>query len=898
MKISILFIISIFCYNIQLRAQIQNKIEIDNALIENWKEVNGAEISPDGLYSFYSVSYGNKESYFLKSVDNSWEIELNNIRTSYFSGNGKYLIYEATSDSIFFFNLKNKHIDFSTRGSQLKKVGSKVPNTFSWTERDNERQNLLIWDLTSNKHIIYKDIVSYYYSSNGNVLTTVERVNQRYILKWISLSSQESKVIWTGTTNPKSIVYNATNSKVAFFTTSIGVASKPIIRLVVVDDAGNKVEINNGKKGLDSDYFIQDRSLSFNNLGTVIFFSVVKIRDTISRSINPEYASVDVWHFRDRLLQSEQLSAANETKISLALFNLNEDKGTVLELDDDENYGFNFQSGVCDVADYAIIRKRLQVPSDIQFSPVADESKSAVFLLNVTDFSRTTAFDGKYATDIHISPGGKFLVYYDVLERHYFSYEIKTHIVRNITNKISVPIYSKRTTDESGPLSFPSGNGGWLEGDRYVYIYDNYDVWQVDPYCKSNPINITNGYGRENKVELRFQNFAENDNPDRQDVLRLGQTIIVKALAEMDYKVGFLHVKLSSKITFKDFDLRPFQFGTLKRIGRFYLVLRSSSNQANNWYLSTDLKKFHPLTFNRPEENYLWPSKELIAYKNLDGTFSKGILYKPANFDSTRKYPVIFQFYEIQSNHIYEFERPKLSSGSIRPLWESSRGYLVFLPDIIYKFGNTGESAVNSVLGAAKYLSKFPYVDSTKMGLSGGSHGGFAINYIITRTNIFAAAAPTCGIVDLVSGYGGIRETGFSTQYVYETSQNRVGSTLWQNPELFISGSSIFRADKVTTPVLIMHNKEDDGVPWSQGLEWYMALRRLGKKVWMLQYDGEKHGLRGELNQKDYTKRLDQFFDHYLKGNAPPFWMTRGIPAKLKQIDSGLEIDSLMPIIR
>jgi len=147
-------------------------------------------------------------------------------------------------------------------------------------------------------------------------------------------------------------------------------------------------------------------------------------------------------------------------------------------------------------------------------------------------------------------------------------------------------------------------------------------------------------------------------------------------------------------------------------------------------------------------------------------------------------------------------------------------------------------------------------------------------------------------VANMTSAYGGIRwGTGISRQFQYEKSQSRLGATLWQRPDLYLKNSPLFRADKVTTPLLMMHNDADGAVPWYQGIEFFSALRRLGKKVWLIQYNGEDHGLTERRNRKDWSIRLAQFFGYYLKGEPPARWIREGVPATLKGIDWGLGTD-------
>ncbi|MGH7507729.1 MAG: alpha/beta hydrolase family protein, partial [Longimicrobiales bacterium] len=143
---------------------------------------------------------------------------------------------------------------------------------------------------------------------------------------------------------------------------------------------------------------------------------------------------------------------------------------------------------------------------------------------------------------------------------------------------------------------------------------------------------------------------------------------------------------------------------------------------------------------------------------------------------------------------------------------------------------------------------------------------------------------------NMVSAYGGIRwGTGMSRMFQYEKTQSRIGGSLWEQPLRFIENSPIFFANKVNTPLLMMHNDQDGAVPWEQGIEYFVALRRLHKPVWMLNYNGEDHGLRKEQNQKDWAIRMQQFFDHYLMDAPAPVWLAEGIPAVLKGKTLGLE---------
>lgn len=286
----------------------------------------------------------------------------------------------------------------------------------------------------------------------------------------------------------------------------------------------------------------------------------------------------------------------------------------------------------------------------------------------------------------------------------------------------------------------------------------------------------------------------------------------------------------------------------------------------------------------------------LIIKSETDGLPSKGILYKPEDFDPNKKYPIIFTFYKYSSDQMYDFLMPNYSTGNINIAYFISHGYLVFAPDICYRTGEVGESVIKSIVSSANYLGKTRnYIDTAKMAISGESFGGFEINFLVTHTNKFAAAEECCGVSDFISDFGELHDYDLDKGFL-EFSDGpyyNFRASLWERPDLYIKNSPVFNADKVTTPLLVMHNKNDKGVPFIQGVEFFSALWELKKPVWLLQYDGEGHGL-GNVpgTAKDFTIRLEQFFDHYLKGKPAPKWMVEGIRPSRKGIDDGLALES------
>ena len=448
----------------------------------------------------------------------------------------------------------------------------------------------------------------------------------------------------------------------------------------------------------------------------------------------------------------------------------------------------------------------------------------------------------------------------------------------------------------------------WHENDTFFYVYDRFDIWKVDPTGSKPAECFTNGLGRSRQLRFRL---IVTDREERS--VKDNSPILLSVFHTRDKRSGFLLCRMNEPFApdAAALNLQPNVFATFQKAKQapVYVYTKASFNQSPDVHVTfvadsavaqvsgkavTRYRLQEPVrlsAINPQQNNYIWFTAELHRWKMFDGKMSEGLLFKPENFDSTQKYPVIFYFYERNSDGLYNYRPPAPSASTINIAYFVSNGYLVFDPNIYYKVGEPGESAYNSVVSAAKYLSKMKFVDSTKMAIQGQSWGGYQVAYLITRTNMFAAAGAGAPVANMFSAYGGIRwGTGISRQFQYERTQSRIGYTPWQRPDLYMKNSPLFRADKVNTPLLMMHNDKDGAVPWYQGIEYFTALRRLGKKVWMLQYNDEDHNLVERRNRKDLSIRLAQFFDHYLKGAPMPVWMKEGVPAVNKGIDWGLEI--------
>jgi dipeptidyl aminopeptidase/acylaminoacyl peptidase len=632
----------------------------------------------------------------------------------------------------------------------------------------------------------------------------------------------------------------------------------------------------------------------FSKDGRRLFIGLAPIRPPKDTTVPDfETARLDVWNYNDDYLQPEQLVQLNNELKRSYLCVLPRDEERLIPLAD-ANCESVFPSRDGD-GRWALGTSTRGYRIENQWE---GNGLRHVYVVDMADGSRKPVRDGIRGS-VYISPGGNYILWYDWKDRNWYTYSIASGTTANVTKGIPVPLYDEE--DDHPDDAPPHGYMGWLKDDVKVYVYDKYDIWQCDPSGKLAPVSLTRGIGRRQELTIRYVPLEEEERgrPLRgEPVVHEGQWLLLTLFDQRDMGSGQLFYRLGAGFTIDTTKSSTFPQsynGFFKaKDRRIYGWLQGSFDKSYDIFVRDSTKAIERVlsSINPQQKVYNWLSVELHHFTMLDGKPSQGLLYKPEDFDSTKKYPIIFYFYERDARTRYSYINPQPVRASINVAYFVSNGYLVFDPDIFYKTGQPGEDAYNSVMAAAQYLSRFKWVDTTKMGLQGHSWGGYQVAYLVTRTRLFAAAEAGAPVANMTSAYGGIRwESGISRQFQYEHSQSRLGASLWEKPELYIKNSPLFNADKVTTPLLMMANDADGAVPWYQGIEYFSALRRLGKKVWMMEYNGEGHGLTERRDRKDWSMRLSQFFDHYLKDAHAPRWMTEGVPATMKGIDWGLGTD-------
>ncbi len=755
-----------------------------------------------------------------------------------------------------------------------------------------EGTDLVVRNLTTAKEKTFSLVSEYLFDEKGTRLlieTTKNSKdsNSRALVLLYNLAAERVDTVMRAFNDAKSFIFNEDGTQLAFLAErdSSTKALQKFYKLWYYKNTQDTATILADKNTIGmklGSTVSENGSLIFSKDGKKLFFGVAPIQPAKDTTlVDFELARLDIWHYNDDYLQPQQLRQLTQDQKKSYLAVIRPGATELIQLGDEdaENITLVDEGNADWVLAQSTKNNRIQTQWE-------GRPRSSIYVINTTDGKRKMLKE-KALGFFSPSPKGNYVYWYDPELRNYFTYNIKNGQTRNITEKIKEPLYDVENDVPDLPQS--AGITGWTNNDHYFLLNDVYDIWQVNPDASEEPKNITNGWGKKNKTELNYVRF------DREKrFIDADETIILQAQHKATKYAGFYSKKVSDISDPEEISNGPYFFiSPLKAKNAAAFIVQRMTVNESELFAGNNLKDITKLTdIAAQQKDYNWLSAELVRWKMFDGKMSEGILYKPQNFDPKKKYPIIFYFYERDADGLFQYRTPAPSASTVNVPYFVSNEYLIFDPNIYYKTGEPGEGAFNSVVSAAKYLSKMPWVDSTRMAIQGQSWGGYQVAYLVTRTNIFRAASAGAPVSNMTSAYGGIRwGTGINRQVQYEKQQSRIGATLWERPDLYIKNSPLFSANKVTTPLLLMHNDADGAVPWYQSIEYFTALKRLGKKVWLLEYNGEDHNLVERKNRKDLSVRLGQFFDYYLKDGKPANWIKNGLPAVDKGRDWGLQVE-------
>lgn len=651
------------------------------------------------------------------------------------------------------------------------------------------------------------------------------------------------------------------------------------------------------------------REPKFNESGDLYFASSPIPPKPTKDTLTPddEKVKMDIWTWTDTRIQPMQQRRLKEEKERgfLTIWKLTSKQTT----DPSPRLGNVLLLGNREVptvvVDPKVTHRYLLGLSDVPYQVQSswDPGHTDLYLIDTETGESKRIANDIMATDPKLSPGGRYAYWFDERDSLWRAWSIAENKRIDLTRGLPSKFFDEEHDTPNLPGAY--GSAGWTTNDQYVWLYDRYDIWQIDPTGQAKPLNLTAGWGRKNRIRLRFTNVY--DEPGRNIIEKAidpKQELFFTGLWESDKSTGILKSKnalsASEPGILTHSNHRYFGLSKAKNAPTLTYYRGNYQESINLFLTDSTLSQPQQLTRTNPQQDSIrWGSVELVSWMGSNGVKLEGLLYKPEGFDSRSpqtKYPMLTYFYERNAETLNDYKAPAPSRSIINVAYCVSNGYLVFIPDIVYTTGQPGPNAYDCVVPGVLSLIDRGFVDRNRIGIQGQSWGGYQTAYIITRTNLFRAAEAGAPVANMTSAYGGIRwETGHVRQFQYEKTQSRIGGTLWDKPLNYIENSPLFFANRVQTPLMMTHNDADGAVPWYQGIEFYSALRRLNKPVWMLVYNGEGHNLTQRHNAKDLSIRLYQFFDYYLKDAPLPLWMKEGRSAVEKdrgEMKYGLTVEA------
>ena len=905
-------ILLFFLVFLSMKTSAQKK-ELDHTVYDSWQSIRETSFHPQGKYIVYAiVPQEGDGTFIIRNVKTGNELSIARATQAVFTENGEYLVAkikpsfaetrkakidkkkadEMPKDSLVIVELATNTIQKipSVKSFQLAEHGNDMIVYLKDKKGDinKEGSDLVMRDLSSAKEKTFSNISQYliHPKAMGVVMYQVKTKQKESQILLASIADTNTKVLTKQ-------VYTATN----FIWDEEG---KQLAYLVEKDSADKALQKNyylayytpsletavsifdKSNKTIPTNYTIGgDRKMKFSKSGKKIEFGVQPILPTKDTSL-PDFdrVSVDIWHYNDPIIQPAQLKALESTLKSTELVFLNTQNKNTIYLGKIKDRDLMTTAEGDGAIAYATIDSSYLLASQWQGFSLKD-----IYAISTNDGQRKLIHKEWKGNLMSASYDGNALLYYDEPQKKYFAYNATTGKTIQIAKDIKTSLFDEENDLPDDPNAY--GIAKWMDNNQEVLMYDRYDIWLVDVNGIKASKKLTNG--RMNKIISRF---IETD--VERKTLAKNAILLIKGYSEVDKSELISTLNLADG-TFNLINQVPMHFTTI--VGASHsndiAVMQEDEVKSPNLYLYTlAATKQNPTsiaTINTQQANYNWMSAQIVKWKAYTGKMAEGVLYLPENFDAKKKYPMIVYFYERSNQTLHNYLAPAPTPSRLNIPFFASRGYIVFVPDIWYTRGYPGQSAYDYILSGTRAMIQKGFVDSTKVGLQGQSWGGYQIAYLITKTNLYAAAWAGAPVVNMTSAYSGIRwGPGISRQFQYEKSQTRLGASLWERPDLYIKNSPLFSLPNIKTPLVIMSNDADDAVPWYQGIEMYSDMKRLNKKVWLLVYNNEAHNLVERKNRKDIQIREQQFFDTYLKGAPMPEWLSKGVPAVMKGRTWGL----------
>ncbi|OXA73739.1 hypothetical protein B0A67_03445 [Flavobacterium aquidurense] len=850
-----------------LWAQVVQKKQLTSTDYHLWGTVDFDKISPDAKWASYTMTYD-------MGIDTLFVRNIQSNKTYHFLGSTGTLF---TKENVFICQ-KEEELQILNLKTAKRETIQKVKEFGYCRETDqliflvgsNNDSNTLVIQSPNGK--IKKEIpnvTEFSLSPNGHQLMYSTFSNHKSSLALINLKEikNQKELISDSAIHFNGFTWQKEACALAFFAQSNDGSNSSLFYYILEKDKLYELNPKTQPNFPNNTTIIDDTSykVSISDDMQKVFLAIKNKTDV--PQTKPD-SNVEIWNANDKWVYPQQQKKGNFEKAEkLALWLPVENRFTAITSNELPKVMLSGDQ------QYAILSN----PKDYEPQFEA-ESPRDYYIMNLKTFEKSIFLskqDSNYMLVI-ASPAGKYIAYFK--ENNWWVYNIVAKTHKNITDAIGGKFTAKMHTlvNESA-----CGNPGWSSDDNEILIYDQYDLWAIKA-DGGTAKRLT--HGRESKIRYRIAEVP-NERPLKfiYDGMKIESFDITKELllrAEgEDGKTGYFRWNATGTkpIAYGDRFIDKLNYATQKKT-MFYREQNFDSSP--ELMVQQDFSKPDSFFQSNPQQKkYFWGKSELIEYQNSKNQNFKGVLLYPANYDPKKKYPMIVHIYEIQSNELHHYSNPTFyNEAGMNPTVFTTGGYFVLLPDIIHENGNPGNSTVDCVIAATKKVIAKGIINQDKIGLMGHSFGAYESSFVITQTDIFATAVAGGAITDLNSFYLTINQkSGKPDMWRFQSEQWRMGKTPFEAPLAYESNSPIAHVQKIKTPLLLWSGKQDQQVDPHQSVEFYLALRRLGKKNITLFYPNEGHVLTNATNQKDLTIRMLEWFGYFLKDEPATQWIKEGL---------------------
>ena len=870
-----------------------------------WKRINSATLSPNGSWMSYRYDrLEGEDTLYVRALDGEALRVIPRGASPAFSRDSRWVAYQiappeaeendrprgrgdsegggeervmvlknlTSGDSLTFNDVASFSFPENTEVLLLRKRGP-------GDEADHDGGDLVVHDLSSATSLNLGNVSDFEVNERGSHLAyLVDAVddagNGLYLLE---LSSNRIRALDTHQATYARLSWNGEGSSLAALrgNTPEEKTRRDNVLLVLrnLNDPGAiETFVPSEAAGFPEGYVLSElNGLTWSEDSNRIFLGIKEQAD--DREEREDRANVDVWHWADVQPQSVQEVRArrNRNRTWTSVINLSGGAMSFVRLADEALESVSPAGN----SRWGIGRD----PTPYEYEITWGGSRGDYYRVDLDTGERSLMAEG-IGRSMGASDDGAYWLF--LRDEEVIARELANGNEINLTQTTGIDFINRQ---DDHPYELPTyGTAGWSRDGGSVVLNHRYDIWEV-PLDGGEAVNLTAGVGAEEKIRFRIaplgdERFGRFSGGGGDEGIDVSEPLLLSAYGDRTKKSGYWQVEKGDEpeplIWLDESVGRPSKADDADRI---IFTRQTFVESPNYWVSNTSFRNPRKVTDANPQQaDFAWsPGRVLIDYVDERGNELQATLALPAGYEEGKRYPMLVYFYETMSQRHHQYsmptydDRPHLSTYA-------SNGYLILQPDIVYTEGKPGSSALDDLTAAVNKVIELGYADPEAIGLQGHSWSGYQSSFVVTQTDLFSAVVTGAPPTNLISFYNTLyRSSGTIQQGITEVGQVRMGTTPFEDFDLFVSQSPVHHAEKITTPFMILHGTADGAVDWMQGLEYYGMARRLGKEVIFLSYPDEGHHLSRKNNQIDFQIRMMQFFDHHLKGTQPAKWMVEGV---------------------